>query len=132
MGTGRLTTTAAIVVLGLVGCADDGGTQEPDDTAAEDAGEAGAEGPTVVVRDIAFQEETVSVQAGTPVTWENEDGVGHTVTSGTPDDATGVFDEELPAGEQVTITVDDPGTYAYWCKIHPNMTAELVVEPADG
>ena len=84
----------------------------------------------MVVRDIAFQEPSVTVQAGTPVTWSNEDAVGHTVTSGTPEEPTEVFDEDLPDGGEVQVTLDEPGTYAYWCRIHPQMTAEVVVEPA--
>jgi plastocyanin len=146
--TGRTTATAAVIVLGLVGCGGGEATQEPDDTAAEEptsgTGEAGetdgaetdgtaaGEGPTVVVDDIAFQQDSVTAPAGTAATWDNQDSVAHTVTSGTPDDASGVFDEELPTGEQVSITVDEPGTYPYFCRIHPNMTAELVVEPAEG
>lgn len=97
-----------------------------------DAAEDGAAGPAVLVRDVTFQDQSVTVQAGTPVTWNNEDTFDHTVTSGTPGEPTGVFDQDLPAGGQVSITVDEPGTYVYWCEIHPNMTAELVVEPADG
>jgi plastocyanin len=149
--TGRTITTAAVIALGLVGCGDDTAqetddtAQETDDTAteeptgetdgtdgAEGGGAAAGEGPTVEVSDIAFQQGTVTAPAGTAVTWDNQDSVGHTVTSGTPDDATGEFDEELPAGEQVSITVEEPGTYAYFCRIHPQMTAELVVEPAEG
>lgn len=109
------TVMAAVFGLALSAC---GG-----DTAA-----GPAEGPTVTVQDIAFQDQSVTVEAGTTVTWDNQDSVAHTVTSGTPNDATGVFDEELPAGEQATVTVDEPGTYEYWCRIHPNMTAELAVE----
>lgn len=142
MTTRRTITTAAVVVLGLVGCGGDEAAQEPDDTAAEeptgetdgaeDGGTAAGEGPTVVVDDIAFQQDSVTAQAGDAVTWANQDSVAHTVTSGTPDEATGVFDEELPTGEQISITVDEPGTYPYFCRIHPQMAAELVVEPADG
>lgn len=139
----RTTAATAVAVLGLVGCGD--ATQEAGDTAAEEptggteetgadgagTGEAG-EGPTVEVSDIAFLEDRVTVAAGTAVTWDNQDSVPHTVTSGTPDEATDAFDEELPTGEQVTVTVDEPGTHPYFCRIHPQMTAELVVEPADG
>lgn len=143
MDIARISIVGAAVILGLSGCAgddaevdttveepaaEDGVTEAPADDAADDATEAAGEGPTVTVRDIAFQEQSVTVAAGTPVTWVNEDSVAHTVTSGTPDDATDVFDEELPAEGEVSITVDEPGTYPYWCRIHPNMTAELVVE----
>jgi plastocyanin len=148
MQTGRMTiATAALVLIGLAGCAgdevedaedtatdttEDAAEDTADDTADDTAEEEGAAtaSPTVVVRDIAFQESSVSVEAGTPVTWSNEDGVAHTVTAGTPDESTGEFDEELPAGGEVQVTLNEPGTYAYWCRIHPSMTAEVVVEPA--
>ena len=146
--TARSLAAGAALALVLAGCGD-GADDTTDSTAAAtatDAGEADggatstteaspaggdtAEGTTVTVQGIAFQDASVTVPAGTPVTWDNQDTVGHTVTSGGPGDATGVFDESLPASGSVTITVDEPGTYAYSCQIHPSMTAELVVEDA--
>ncbi len=119
----RTIIVATAIALGLAGCGG-GGSDGSDDTAAGSAGD----GPTVTVQDIAFGEQTVTVEAGTTVTWDNQDSVAHTVTSGTPDNASDVFDEELPANGEATVTVDEPGTYEYWCRIHPSMTAELVVE----
>lgn len=138
---GRLTTLAtATTVLVLSGCADDG-TDVQDDTGVTDdtptatdtetpAGDDGtaAAGVTVIVEDITFQDQTATVPAGTPVTWTNQDAVAHTVTAGEPGNPTGEFDEQLPANGKVSITLDEPGTYAYFCQIHPQMTAELVVE----
>ncbi len=133
----RWLAVLALALAALAGCAGGevgdpedsvAGTADGDDTAVEEP--AGTPAPTVVVRDIEFQQASVTVEAGTPVTWSNEDGVAHTVTSGTPDAPTEVFDEDLPAGGEVQITLDEPGTYAYWCRIHPSMTAEVVVEPA--
>lgn len=139
MDMARISIVGAAVVLGLSGCAGD--DAEIDTTVEEPAAEEGAteapadggteaagEGPTVTVQDIAFQEQSVSAAAGTPVTWVNEDTVAHTVTAGSPDEPTGEFDEPLPADGEVTITVDEPGTYPYFCAVHPQMTAELVVE----
>lgn len=139
MDMARISIVGAAVVLGLSGCAGD--DAEVDTTVEEPAAEEGAteapadggteaagEGPTVTVQDIAFQEQSVSAAAGTPVTWVNEDTVAHTVTAGSPDEPTGEFDEPLPADGEVTITVDEPGTYPYFCAVHPQMTAELVVE----
>jgi len=142
----------AVALVALAGCGD-GGTDEleeptddvatdteeqddAEDAAQDDAGDSAQDdagdsaGTTVVVRDIEFQQASVTVEAGTPVTWINEDGVAHTVTSGTPDAPTEGFDEDLPAGGEVQITLEEAGTYAYWCRIHPSMTAEVVVEAA--
>ena len=38
---------------------------------------------------------TIEVEPGTTITWLNEDNIDHTVTSGTPNEPTGVFDAEL-------------------------------------
>ena len=132
MRTGRTIAMTAALLVAVSGCGDDGGDAEPtateQATAEPDDGPDDASGPTVTVRELAFQDASVTVPAGTAVTWTNEDSVAHTVTSGTPDETTGVFDEPLPAGGQATVTVEEPGTYAYFCEIHPSMTAELVVE----
>ena len=143
------TTLAAgtVLLLAVAGCGDDTADVQDDaveDTITDDEVEAtdtstppeaadtgtaaDGQGPTVIVEDIAFQQDSVTVTAGTPVTWDNRDGVAHTVTSGEPGSPTGVFDEPLPANGEVSITVEEPGTYAYFCEIHPQMTAELVVE----
>ena len=91
-------------------------------------------GITVVVEALSFPDQFVTVTAGQPVTFDNRDSVAHTVTAGTPDDsqddAAGAFDTDLPAGGEVTITVDDPGTYPFFCEIHQGSTGRLVVRPA--
>lgn len=113
---------AAVVVLALAGCADDAAEVVDDD--------ASAAGTTVVVQEFAFQEASALAEPGASVTWDNQDEVGHTVTSGTPNEPTGVFDEELPAGGEVTISMEEPGEYPYYCRIHPDMVADIVVEAA--
>jgi plastocyanin len=70
---------------------------------------------------------TVTVAAGTTVTFVNEDDVPHTATSGAgePD---GTFDLDLPgAGGSATFTFDEPGSYDYYCRVHPSMTAVVEV-----
>lgn len=132
MRTGRTIALTAALVLAVAGCGDDGDDGDPTATepatAEPDDGPGDASGLTVTVSGLAFQDASVTVPAGATVTWTNEDSVAHTVTSGTPDEATAVFDEPLPGGGQATVTVDEPGTYAYFCEIHPSMTAEVVVE----
>jgi plastocyanin len=93
----------------------------PDDAAAEAAG-------TVEAVNIAFEPTRVSVPVGATVTWTNRDVVRHTVTSGTPGEADGTFDEPLDAeGGTGNVTFDEPGTYVYFCEVHGNMTGEVVV-----
>jgi plastocyanin len=112
----------AVLAIALAGCGGDDAADTTD--ATTDAAPAAA---TVVAEGIAFTTSSLTVPAGTAVTFENADGVPHTVTSGAPGAETDVFGEDLPAGGTATVTVAEPGTYAYFCQIHPAMTAELVV-----
>jgi plastocyanin len=129
---GRLATVlVATVSLGLLGACggDDGGG---------DVGSApGADGSKVALKGIVFRPETLEVDAGTTVTWTNEDATAHTVTSGTVDQGgggvtkqpDGRFDsKELPGGEGFTFTFDRPGTYPYYCALHPaTMQGQITV-----
>lgn len=97
----------------------------------------------MAVANIAYTPATLEVAVGDAVTWTSEDeGVHHTVTSGLPPGETvpgvskgeaakadGVFAGDLPdAGSSFTFTFEKPGTYAYFCEVHPSMTAEITVD----
>ncbi len=75
-----------------------------------------------------FQPEEITVAPGTTVTWTNEDGFQHTVTSGTRDQPTELFDETVAGGGSFSYTFEEPGTYPYFCSIHPGMEGTVVVE----
>ena len=84
----------------------------------------------VVMRDIAFHPQTITVTVGTTVVWRNEDSFAHTVTSGTRDNPTDLFDSGNVSGGGGTFefTFEEPGTYPYFCKIHPGMNGTIIVE----
>ena len=83
----------------------------------------GASVPQVKVIDFGFDPGNDLVPPGTAITWTNTGNVVHTVTS---DD--GVFDSgDLAAGQTFSFTLDDPGTYWYFCRPHPFMRARIVV-----
>lgn len=84
-------------------------------------------GSTVTQRTFTFLPPSLQVAPGTDVTWVNEDTVDHTVTSGASGTPSGVFDEALVKEATVVIPFGDPGTFAYFCSIHPSMTGEIVV-----
>ena len=112
-------TVSATLLLGACGDDDDngddgGGTEAPSDTGGEPSGDA-----AVVIAGFAFT--TSPASAGT-ITVQNDDTTAHTVTA---DD--GSFDVRVEAGESGTIDVSEPGTYAFHCTIHPNMTGSLEV-----
>jgi plastocyanin len=89
------------------------------------AGSAAATGgPQVQIDNFAFSPKSLTVPVGTEVVWTNHDDVPHTVTS--RDKA--FSSQALDTDERFTFTFKTPGTYAYFCAIHPIMTAEVVVK----
>jgi len=76
-----------------------------------------------------YSPNVISIKAGETLTFDNIDANFHTVTSGTqksgPD---GIFDSSLlKAGDTFELTLDKPGTYQYYCTIHPNMVGTIIV-----
>ena len=71
----------------------------------------------------------VTVSAGEEITWSNDDSAAHTVTSGTPSEGPdGLFDSSLfMAGGTFSVTLNDAGTYDYFCMVHPWMTGIITV-----
>ena len=90
----------------------------------------GSSTPGCEETDNCFVPSTVVITAGGTVTWENTDTAAHTASSGTaaggPD---GVFDSSLVmAGGSYSVTLDDAGTYPYFCMVHPWMSGTVIVE----
>jgi plastocyanin len=78
----------------------------------------------VKIDNFSFTPETITVNAGTTVTWVNGDDVPHTVAS---DDK--VFKSRaLDTDEKFAYTFTKPGTYAYFCSLHPKMIAKIIVQ----
>jgi manganese oxidase len=80
---------------------------------------------------IAFLPQLLTVTPGTTITWTNEDGMVHTVTSGTTsDDAVWTSSPGIPPGGTFSVSLHKPGSYHYYCKLHlysPAMHATIVV-----
>lgn len=91
----------------------------------------GDDQPIVSMDKIAFEPQTLTVQAGTTVTWVNGN-ITHTVTA---DD--GTFDSGfLGSGETFDVLFDTPGSYPYFCLPHGGpggigMAGTIVVVPAN-
>jgi plastocyanin len=78
----------------------------------------------VKIDNFSFGPGTLTVPAGTTVTWTNRDDIPHTVVS---DDK--VFKSKvLDTDEKFSYTFTKPGTYGYFCSIHPKMTGKVVVQ----
>src|SRR5579862_3704188 len=78
----------------------------------------------VVMKNFDFSPMTLTVKAGSSVTWKNLDGEPHTVTS-----VDGLFRSgALDQNDSFTFKFDKPGTYKYLCSIHPRMMAAIIVK----
>ncbi|HJU14531.1 MAG TPA: plastocyanin/azurin family copper-binding protein [Candidatus Nitrosotalea sp.] len=87
-------------------------------------------GPNCSQSNNCFDPNVITVAPGTTVEWKNNDKVSHTVTSGSPsDNQTGtVFDSSLIAsGKDFSFTFNNPGTFNYFCQVHPWMTGQVIV-----
>ena len=80
----------------------------------------------VKIDNFAFAPQRIVVQAGTTVTWINADDAPHTVASSTKVFKSGALDTE----DKFSFTFATPGTYEYFCSLHPHMTGTVVVEAA--
>lgn len=83
---------------------------------------------TVKIGNFTFGPQEQHVKAGTRVTWINEDDIPHTVTSTT----LAFKSKPLDSDDKYAFTFTSPGTYAYFCSLHPHMTGSIVVEAATG
>ncbi len=92
---------AGVVLMAMVAC---GGGSDKKVT-----------GPEVVVKDLAFKPSTMSVKAGSEVTWTFEDkNIPHNVTA-----ADGSFRSQNLSKGTFVHRFDRPGSFPYTCTIHP-------------
>jgi plastocyanin len=83
----------------------------------------------VQFKDFVYAPATITVSAGTTVTFTNDDSAPHTATSGTSPTPDGVFDTgTLTKDDSKTVKLTKPGTFAYYCAIHPFMKATVTVK----
>jgi plastocyanin len=96
-------------------------------SAAQSTPDAPVATNVVSIKNFAFAPASVTVKAGTTVTWTNTDQDPHTVTS---DGKSGPLNSKpLNQGDTFQYTFTQPGSYSYLCTIHPFMTATVTVTP---
>jgi len=80
--------------------------------------------PKVAIVDFAYDPEPVRVETGGKVIWQNEDSAPHTATADDGSFDTGTLEE----GKLKSESFKEPGTFTYFCEIHPTMhgTVEVV------
>ena len=71
----------------------------------------------------------ITINQGQQVTWSNEDAAFHTVTSGLYDEPSDLFDSgHLDPEQKFIVSFDEPGTFDYFCTLHPWMAGKVIVE----
>jgi plastocyanin len=96
-------------------------TTTPRPALSEQAQSAAA---AVKIDNFSFGPQEITVAAGTKVTWTNRDDIPHTVVS-----TSDLFKSKaLDTDDQFSFTFNKPGTYEYFCSIHPKMTGRVVVK----
>ena len=88
-----------------------------------------AKAAEVGIDTFTFNPQKLTVKAGTTVTWTNRDDIPHGIAAtGNSFARSGALDTE----DHYSFTFTTPGTYQYFCYIHPHMTGTIVVEAATG
>ncbi len=84
---------------------------------------------TISIDNFTFAPATLTVKAGGSVRWVNRDDIPHAIAS-----ATGAFTKSnaLDTDDTFSFTFTTPGTYKYFCYLHPQMVGSIVVEAATG
>jgi plastocyanin len=102
------------------------------DTAAKAPPGGGASSPEnaepkqISIDNFKYVPDTLTVPAGTTVTWTNHDDMPHTVTStGKPK---ALDSDALDTDDQFSHVFAEPGTYTYRCTLHPKMSGRVIVE----
>jgi plastocyanin len=109
----RLLLLVGFVTLLLPGCSQ--GPAETDEPVATNR--------VTLPKSYRFEPEVIRVDAGTTVTWTNEDDFPHNVHLLDGSDLT----EDLPVGESASITFDQAGEIDYECSLHPQQMQGTVI-----
>jgi plastocyanin len=137
----RIGGSVAAMLLGFVivamfaGCGGgtSGATTGPSATAAPSATTASPASSTgggqsatveVVMKDIKFVPDSLTIKVGQTVTWVNQDNATHDVVA-----TQGEFKSDLfGKGQSFSFTFSKAGTYPYYCSVHPTMKGTIVVQ----
>ena len=110
------------IMLGIVilsGC-----TQNPQQNTSNTTNSKNTSYSTIMIQNFAFTPDTITVKAGTNVTWINQDSAVHDVTSDS-----GTFKSpDLNKDDKYTHNFTKTGEYTYYCDEHPNMTGKVIVQ----
>jgi plastocyanin len=84
---------------------------------------ARAEAPNISIKEYAFSPVQLTVAAGTQVTWTNYDQVPHTIV----EEGKKFHSPALDTNDSYSFVLTQPGTYRYFCSLHPQMVGTITV-----
>lgn len=121
-------------VLAAPGCGSDDSTTGEEST-AEEAGGVSAPAPSgdaarsekVSIVEFAYDPDPVTIEEGGKVIWVNRDSAPHTATADDGSFDTGTIEQDKLKSE----SFKQPGTYAYFCEVHPDMHGTVEVVASD-
>ena len=140
----RVSVIMTLAALAVAGCGGDSslpGEQSASETpptgssdSSSDSSSAGSgagpaqSGTTAIdIKEFAFVPAQAMVKVGTTVTVTNQDDATHTITSGSTDNADGLFDLKLQRGASGPLVLNQAGDISYFCAIHPGMKGKLTI-----
>jgi len=91
-------------------------------------GRAQSPADAVSIDNFTFNPQKLTVKAGTTVTWTNKDDIPHAIAAVGKEFKSKVLDTD----NSFSFTFTTPGSYNYFCSLHPHMTGAIVVEAATG
>ncbi|MEW6155281.1 MAG: cupredoxin family copper-binding protein [Actinomycetota bacterium] len=115
----HLVLVVGLLAIALAACGGGG-----DGEASSGGGEATATNQVDIV-EFNFKPQTITVDAGTTVTWTNSDTFPHSVKA--EGDAFPVS-PDMAQGQTYSFTFTQAGTYAYFCGIHNSMVGTVTVK----
>ena len=84
---------------------------------------------TIAIDNFVFKPEVLTVPAGTKVTWTNEDDIPHLVVDIPSKNGDPLYrSPALDTDDSFSFTFTEPGTYDFFCALHPHMVGKIVVE----
>jgi plastocyanin len=116
--------TLATLLLAACGTAAAPKATQIQPTSAPPAGSSGDE-VQIKISGFKFDPASITIKAGTKVTWTNEDSTTHNVAA----DDGGWRSPDMGNGAKFSRMFDTAGTYPYNCGFHPGMKGTIIVEP---
>jgi plastocyanin len=115
---GIVASAALLIYVAAMNCR----AGQPKDTGSQAAHPVPVE---VLIENHAFSPKSITIPVGGKITWINRDSAAHTIT------AVGIEPKKSPVlkqGQSVSDTFSNPGTFPYFCSIHPDMTGTVIVK----